>query len=248
MTWNVEHVDCVEGIARIATDSIDHTITDPPYEAEAHGARRVKPAGWRQADFGDGRGVEDAQLDFAPMTGKLRRAIGAEIGRVTKAWAILFCQPEAIAAWRVALEHGGLHYRRAIPWVKPDAQPALHGRFPGQAFETIVIASKPGARAFASGGTSLWYRYSKTDGRQRGEAAPHQTTKPLRLMLDLVDQVAIAGDTVLDPFCGSGTTGVACKRRGVRFIGFDNVLATTEVARQRIAGDARVGAAQPRLL
>jgi site-specific DNA-methyltransferase (adenine-specific) len=51
--------------------------------------------------------------------------------------------------------------------------------------------------------------------------AEHQTAKPLALMLDLVELFTDAGETILDPFAGSGTTGVACLRLGRTFIGIE---------------------------
>ncbi len=71
----------------------------------------------------------------------------------------------------------------------------------------------------------------------------HPTVKPVALMRWLVRLVARAGDTVLDPFTGSGTTGVACAMEGRDFIGIERESEYVEIARRRI--DA--AAAQTRL-
>jgi len=62
----------------------------------------------------------------------------------------------------------------------------------------------------------------------------HPTVKPLTLMRWLVKLVAYPGDTVLDPFMGSGTTGVACAMEGRKFIGIEREVEYIEIARRRI--------------
>jgi site-specific DNA-methyltransferase (adenine-specific) len=62
----------------------------------------------------------------------------------------------------------------------------------------------------------------------------HPTVKPLALMRWLVRLVAYPGDTVLDPFTGSGTTGVACAEEGREFVGIEREAEYVEIARRRI--------------
>lgn len=64
---------------------------------------------------------------------------------------------------------------------------------------------------------------------------PHPTVKPVDLMRWLVRLVARPGQTVLDPFMGSGTTGVACTLEGVGFVGIEREPDYLEIARLRIA-------------
>jgi site-specific DNA-methyltransferase (adenine-specific) len=58
-------------------------------------------------------------------------------------------------------------------------------------------------------------------------------------MLELVADFTDPGDLVLDPFCGSGTTGVACLRLGRRFIGVEKDATYAAVARERLEAEAR---------
>jgi site-specific DNA-methyltransferase (adenine-specific) len=91
------------------------------------------------------------------------------------------------------------------------------------------------------------FRYCpKAPARERtlpdGTRVSHPTQKPLALMRWLVKLVAAPGATCLDPFAGSGTTGVACLEEGVHFIGIEQDAQYAAEARQRIA------AAQPLLV
>ena len=67
-----------------------------------------------------------------------------------------------------------------------------------------------------------------------GRANFHPTVKPVDLMRYLIRLVTPPGATVLDPFCGSGTTGVAAVHEGVRFIGIELDTAHATIAWRRI--------------
>lgn len=236
--WTLHHGSCldpVSGLASLADDSVDVTITDPPYEAEAHtkqrrqlGTRRVP--GGRQAFVS----ILDAPIDFSPITSEQRSAAALQIARVTRFCALVFCQVEAVTAWRDAFDAAGMPYRRCIPWNKPDAMPSLHGRWPGQSFEAIVLAVKSGARPCPVGGKSVSYSNTRTNGTQE---LPHPTTKPLALMRSLVTDFSEPGDLVLDPFAGSGSTGVACNQLGRRFIGWELNAEYHAIATRRLNGE-----------
>ena len=62
----------------------------------------------------------------------------------------------------------------------------------------------------------------------------HSTQKPLALMAWLVSAYSNPGDLIIDPFCGSGTTGVACRKRNRRFIGIEREQKYFDIACQRI--------------
>lgn len=65
------------------------------------------------------------------------------------------------------------------------------------------------------------------------EEREHATQKPVELMVKLTE-VVLAGGTILDPFCGAGSTGVGCRLAGRNFIGIEIDAAYCEVSRRRI--------------
>lgn len=227
--WTLHFGDCLDpvtGLASLADKSVDVCLTDPPYEAEAHTLqRRVK----RDA----GTSVEVEALNFDPITAGQRTACAVEVARSARHRAVVFCQAEAIAAWRDEFNEAGMPYRRSIPWNKPDAMPSLHGRWPGQSYEAIVLAQHPSSPPCPCGGGARSYRVNKSTSN----GSPHPTTKPLPLMLQIVEDFTDPGDLVLDPFAGSGTTGVACLRLGRRFIGWERDPNYFEIACRRLRGD-----------
>jgi site-specific DNA-methyltransferase (adenine-specific) len=68
---------------------------------------------------------------------------------------------------------------------------------------------------------------------QPGKVA-HPTQKPLSVISPLIAASTSEGDTILDPFTGSGTTGVACVQTGRKFIGCEIDEKYVEIARKRI--------------
>ena len=75
----------------------------------------------------------------------------------------------------------------------------------------------------------------------RTEARVHPTQKPVALLASFVRDFTQPGDLVLDPFMGSGTTGVACLQEGRRFVGIEQDRATFETACRRLDAAARQG-------
>ena len=69
----------------------------------------------------------------------------------------------------------------------------------------------------------------------------HATPKPVELMQRIVETTTNPGDTVLDCFMGSGTTGIACIRTGRRFIGIEKDARYFEIARKRLENELRQG-------
>jgi site-specific DNA-methyltransferase (adenine-specific) len=217
--WSLTCADCLgsEGLSTLADKSVDHVITDPPYEAEAHTLqRRTKSTGWR-----NGKPAREKPLDFAAITDGERRRSGTEIARVASRWVLVFCQVEAAMLWRIATAGGGAKYARTMVWTKPGAQPQLSGDRPGMGYESILVAhASPGRTRWNAGGKCGVYDAPRA-AIEAGRQQLHMTEKPLSLMEALVSDFTDPGELVCDPFAGSGTTGVACIQLGRRFVGWE---------------------------
>ena len=234
--WVLHHGDNREILPTLGDGSVAHVITDPPYEAAAHTlGRRIKVGHDRD---GDSYGTAALlPLDFSPISDSEREQVGAEIARVVRRWVMAFCQVEATQKWADSFRGGALDYVRTGIWVKPDGQPQLSGDRPGMGYESIVFAHPKGRKRWNGGGRLGVFTLSKQqDG---GGPPPHPTTKPLPLMMELVELLTDPGDIVLDPFAGSGTTGVACLRLGRRFIGIEKSEAYAAIATERLKAEER---------
>ncbi len=199
-------------------------ITDPPFEAQAHTAiRRTQ----RSIKTG-----EAAALKFGAITEDTRTAIPQWAADNCEGWMLAFCQVEAVAAWRDAMEAAGLKYKRGMAWVKPDSSPQFNGQMPAQGFECI-------AAAWCGDGVSRWNGGGKRGvfthlTNWAGRHGVHETEKPVPLMEDLVSLFSLGDGDVLDCFMGSGTTGVACVNLGRSFIGIELDPGYFDIAVKRI--------------
>ena len=229
--WSMTCGDNREVLPGLPNGSVAHVITDPPYEAEAHTKHRTNRA------VLEGR-MTDAAIDFAKITEEIREFVSAQFGRLSAGWVLTFCQAEGVAPWRYALEAGGCRWRRAQIWVKPDSSPQFTGDRPGAGYESIATAWAGEGRSRWNGGGSRGV-YVHNVGVFGGEKSEHPTTKPLSLMMELVELFTDPGDIVLDPFAGSGTTGVACLRLGRRFIGVEKSEAYAAIATERLQAEER---------
>lgn len=227
----VVHADCLASLAVLedAGAVVDHVISDPPFEAEAHTQqRRVKREGGL---------MNPEPLSFGAITDDERQRVATHIARMAKRWAIVFSQVEAVMEWqRVLTASGALSPRRIGVWIKPDAMPQFSGDRPGMGYESIVFTHRKGRSKWNGGGRVGVFTHNKNTPGGKHE---HETQKPLPLMLELVELFTDPGDIILDPFCGSGTTGVAALRLGRRFIGIEKDAKYAAVARERIEAETK---------
>lgn len=226
--WCVVHGDCLDALADMR-EQVDHVISDPPFEKEAHTQqRRVKRAGGLMAS---------EPLSFAAIAASEREAVAAEMGRLARRWVIVFSQVEAVMEWqRVLTLDGTLSPRRIGVWVKPDAMPQFSGDRPGMGYESLVFAHRRGRSTWNGGGRVAVFTHNK---HTPGGTHAHETQKPVPLMLELVELFTDPDDIILDPFCGSGTTGVAALRLGRRFIGIEKDARYAAIARERIEAETK---------
>ena len=123
--------------------------------------------------------------------------------------------------------------------------PHLNGRFPAN---TILIdtkteespvkiideqAGKNSAKYFKI--FSPYFYCAKPVEREKGEFNTHPTVKPIRLMRYLIKLVTPQGGIVLDPFMGSGTTGMSAILENSRFLGIEQDAAYFEIAKKRLS-------------
>lgn len=222
--WCVTDANCFAVMPMLPDGVIGSVICDPPYEPEAHTLqRRVKrtdPRSRSEWGHGDTRIASVESLAFPPITEAERISASQEYARLTRRWCVVFCQIEAAMKWQESLVSAGMSRRRIGVWVKPDGQPQLSGDRPGMGFESIIFAHAKGRSRWNGGGRSSVFTCNKFipgDGPN-----VHPTQKPLPLLMELVELFTDPGELVLDPFCGSGSLGIACMRLGRRYIGMDN--------------------------
>jgi site-specific DNA-methyltransferase (adenine-specific) len=143
-----------------------------------------------------------------------------------------------------AMQRLGFKILNDIAWHKVNPPPNLSCRYFTHATETILWARRtPKSRHTfnyqemkrENRGKQMQSLWSiKPPGKHEKRYGKHPTQKPEALLERIIRASTNPHDLVLDPFCGSGTTGVVCARHGRRFIGIDLMLSYLEIAVARL--------------
>lgn len=213
--WSVICADSLDVLPTLADGCVDHVITDPPYDEKTNAGARTDAT----AVFGV------AFAAFSPPFGAVH------FSRLAKRWAIAFCSVEMLGAYAAS---AGPSWVRAAVWDKIAPSPQLTGDRPGQAVEGVAVMHRPGRKRWNGGGCAGIWRHLPPHGSNRPD---HPTPKPLRLMEELVTLFTDPGDLILDPFCGSGTTGAACLRLGRRVILIEREPRWADLSRERLRAE-----------
>jgi site-specific DNA-methyltransferase (adenine-specific) len=120
-------------------------------------------------------------------------------------------------------------------WFKPDGAPQFSCDRPAVPGECIAIMHTLGSKRWNGRGRRGFWSFNHARGGERN----HETPKPVDLMLQLVADFSDPAELVWDPYCGSGTTGVACLRLGRRFLGHEMQPHYAEIAAQRLEAETR---------
>jgi len=104
----------------------------------------------------------------------------------------------------------------------------VYGKYNGREYDKTIGYGDEGSVA-------RYFYCPKTSKSEKGKDNNHPTVKPIKLMKYLCRLITPKGGTVLDPFMGSGSTGIAAKDEGFEFIGIEKEKEYFEIAEQRIS-------------
>ncbi|MBV8888778.1 MAG: site-specific DNA-methyltransferase [Alphaproteobacteria bacterium] len=238
--------DCREQMARLPPGSVDLVFADPPYNLQLAGELR-------RPDDSRVDGVEEAWDKFAGF---------AEYDRFTREWLTAcrrLLQP-AGALWVIGSYHNifrigtllqdlGFWILNDVVWRKANPMPNFRGRRFTNAHETLLWCARSREARYTFNYEAMkalneelqmrsdWLipicggpeRLRDGDGRKA-----HPTQKPEALLHRVLLASTRPGDIVLDPFFGTGTTGVVAKRLARRFIGIERDPRYVAMARERL--------------
>lgn len=225
-------------LRELPDDSVDAVVTDPPYASGG-----VSPTA-RKASTSRKYVTSSSRRKFVDFAGDQRDQRGhfawcvlwlSECLRVVRPGGALLC----FSDWRQAptfsdaLQCAGWSWKGTVVWDKTPACRPMPDGFRAQA-EYVLFARKRGGERVDPA------RARYFDGVFRVPADRqkiHIASKPLALMRELVE-IAPEDGLVLDPFAGSGSTGVAALERGRRFLGCEMVDHFHAIAAARVGGDA----------
>src|SRR5947208_3753526 len=240
--------DCVAELAKLPADSVDLVFADPPYNLQLQGDLK-------RPDNSRVDAVDDDWDRFSSFSAydDFTRAWLTGCRRVMKPSATLWVIGSYHNIFRVgaALQDLGFWILNDVVWRKSNPMPNFRGRRFTNAHETLIWAAREsGAKAYTFNYEALkaanddvqmrsdWTlalctgeeRLKSTNGRKL-----HPTQKPEALLARVILASSRPDDLILDPFCGTGTTGAVAKRLRRRFVGLEREAAYAQAADRRIA-------------
>lgn len=151
-------------------------------------------------------------------------------------------EQSGLGRWPANLVHDGseevLDAFPDAPGQIADASSSSSSRKNQNVYGEMKRGSDAGPRRMDSGSAARFFYCAKASREDRGEGNTHPTVKPFELMRWLVRLVTPPGGLVLDPFAGSGSTGVAAVAEGFRFVGIEREAAYVAIAKDRVYGVA----------
>jgi site-specific DNA-methyltransferase (adenine-specific) len=232
--------DALELLRRAKSQSFDLIFADPPYFLSSGGIT---------CQNGQMVSVNKGDWDKSATSAQVHEFNSQWLGecnRLLKPDGAIWVSGTSHNIYSVgfALQTLGFKILNDIAWHKTNPPPHLACRYFTHAHETLLWARKtPKAKHFfdyasmkADNGDkqmqSVWKLPAPTKWEKR--FGKHPTQKPEILLDRILRASSKPGDLVLDPFCGSGTTGVVAARLGRRFVGFEIESQFLELAQQRL--------------
>jgi site-specific DNA-methyltransferase (adenine-specific) len=235
--WAIVEGDALALLSSLPENSVDLIVTSPPYNLNASPSARQHPKSSRGAFDFRGYGDDDDCLpEEEYQAGQL--ALLVECERVLKPrgsiayihkdrhWEGRSISPRA---W---LDRCALSVRQQIVWDKTDTHQRNRCYF-APIHEWVFWLTKPGWKGVVSTSTSVW-RIQADQGNNW-----HPATFPIGLPMRCIDELSQPGDLVVDPYSGSGTSGLAAIQSGRRYLGFERQPLYVANSRTRLSAYTR---------
>jgi site-specific DNA-methyltransferase (adenine-specific) len=242
------HSEVLQAISEIPDSTFDLVFADPPYFLSNDGfsIKSGKAVSVNKGEWDKSQGFEN-EIQFHESWIK-------ECLRVLKPNGSIVISGTYHSIYKCGylLQKLGCRIVNDISWFKPNGAPALAGRNFTASHETLIWASKgpKSKHTFNYKVSKAWevdndsiHRSGKqmrsvwsipsTPKREKTHGV-HPTQKPFELLRRVVAMCSKEGDLVLDPFCGSGTTGVASCLLNRRFVGIDLEKEFLELSAKRM--------------
>lgn len=211
---------------------VDHIITDPPYNISQDNNFHTMKNHRRGVDFGEwDRGSFDL-YSWIPQYSKLLKANGS---------MVIFCSYRFISYIIDVIESDmtNMVVKDVLVWQKSNPMPRNINRRYVQDMEFAIWSVKKNSKWVFNKPDNQPYlracfKYPLVSGKEKTK---HPTQKSLKLMEEIISIHTNENDVILDPFMGSGSTGVACLNTNRNFIGIELEKEYFEIASQRLLKD-----------
>ena len=215
MNWlEVDHVynmDCIDGMDKIESYSVDLVLTDPPYNVDyTNKSKHLANLGKsRDKQVKRDKSYIGADFPYTQFAFKLKDVMKHN------SHLYLWCGDDQMFDWYPKLKYAGFKFRCLLFWIKNKQTFNLSMAFNYCYKSENCMFWVRGSKKLRKVGLNNLFKYNCPNN------TIHPTQKPIGLFEELIINSTNEGDLVFDPFMGSGTTAVACMRTNRHFIGFE---------------------------
>ncbi len=225
--------DCLELMKELPDNCVDLVVTDPPYAISLLGVTHKRQAGKgsKRLDYFDGDSDWNNMIHNVVVP-----AIDISISKMTSIASIyIWCSHRSMGHIVSLLEDKHGFSTRPLIWLKKCTPPAPPNTGWSSGFELCVYGYRKGR--IWNQKKAIMRNVFEADSYRYGQPGKvnHPTQKPLNIILPLIKASSNSNNLILDPFCGSGTTCVAAKQLGRRYIGMEISEEYCGIARKRLA-------------
>ena len=216
----IECRDCMEGMKELEDESVDLIVTDPPYEFHnGHGG----------GSFGtDNREYHD---ELKGLDKGIKNDVLEEMLRVLKRPNLyIWCNKNQIRQYLDFFVDAGCTYD-ILTWHKNNPVPTCCNKYLSDTEYCLFFRKKAPLYGTYETKRKFWVTDLNTKDKDMYD---HPTIKPLNIIRRLVENSSKEEQVVLDPYMGSGTTGVACMLTNREFIGYEIDPDYFDMAQKRI--------------
>lgn len=211
--------DCLELMKEIKDNSIDLIVTDPPYKTTSRGSSGGTGGILKEEINKKGKVFKHNDIEFNEWLPELYRVLK------DKGHAYIMTNNKNLKDMLIEIENAGFNIYKTLIWAKNSP---ITNMYYMDSHEYIIFCRKGKAKRINNCGTKSVLNIDNPRNKL------HPTEKPVELMEILINNSSNECDTVLDPFMGSGTTGVACINTNRNFIGIELDEDYFNIAKQRI--------------
>ncbi|GLW58658.1 DNA-methyltransferase [Kitasatospora phosalacinea] len=234
-SFTLHRGDALTVLKTLPDESVNAVITDPPYnsggrtssERTGRDARAKYVTSGSAHDLKTFPGENRDQRSYRSwLTELLTEAYRAS---TEHAVAVVFSDWRQEPTTSDALQMAGWTWQGTIPWIKPASRPRKGG------FKQSAEFALWGVKGTLDKTRAIYLPGHFTASQPRKDRV-HITQKPLEVMQQMV-KICPEGGTVLDPFTGSGSTGIAALREGRSFVGVELSPHYADIAEQRLRAE-----------
>lgn len=223
----IYNMDCMNGMKLLDNNSVDLIITDPPYRFENKGGGFYADNDSTKRQYLDSLMKIDC-CDFKPL-----EFLETIKPKMKKFYGYFFCNKTLVEEYLNWARTNNYQYDILI-MAKTNPMPAYSNHHLSDLEYIIMIREK--GTYFSEHKEIDDYRKFYLTNCEKGE---HPSQKPIELIRRFVRVSSQQNDIIVDPFMGSGTTGIACVKENRNFIGFENNQGFHEMSVKRISWEQR---------